>query len=34
MPTIVRPSAYDFIPDRPSLSKLWESAQGCTACDL
>jgi DNA polymerase len=34
MPAILRPSAYDFIPDRPTLPRLWEAAQECTACDL
>jgi DNA polymerase len=28
------PSAFEFIPERPTLPKLWEAAQGCTACDL
>jgi len=28
------PSALDFIPDRPTLPRLREAAQGCTACDL
>jgi uracil-DNA glycosylase family protein len=28
------PSAYDFIPDHPTLPKLREAAQGCRACDL
>jgi DNA polymerase len=30
----VHPSAYEFIPERPTIPKLWEAAQGCTACDL
>ena len=34
MPAIHHPSANDFIPDRPTLQKLWDAAQGCTACDL
>jgi uracil-DNA glycosylase family protein len=28
------PSAFTFIPERPTIPKLWEAAQGCTACDL
>jgi DNA polymerase len=28
------PSAFEFIPERPTVPKLWEAAQGCTACDL
>ncbi|HEY4573583.1 MAG TPA: uracil-DNA glycosylase family protein, partial [Thermoanaerobaculia bacterium] len=28
------PSAFEFIPERPTIPKLWEAAQGCTACDL
>jgi DNA polymerase len=27
-------SAFTFIPERPTIPKLWEAAQGCTACDL
>jgi DNA polymerase len=34
MPAIVHPSAYEFIPERPTVPKLWEAAQACTACDL
>ena len=34
MPAIVHPSAYEFIPERPTIPKLWEAAQACTACDL
>jgi uracil-DNA glycosylase family protein len=34
MPAIVRPSAYEFIPPKPTLSKLWQAAQGCRACEL
>jgi DNA polymerase len=34
MPATAHPSAYEFIPERPTLPKLWEAAQGCTACDL
>jgi DNA polymerase len=30
----IHPSAFEFIPDRPTIPKLWEAAQGCTACDL
>src|SRR3954470_1701684 len=32
--TTPHPSAFEFIPDRPTIPKLWEAAQGCTACDL
>jgi len=28
------PSAFEFIPERPTIPKLWEAAQGCRACDL
>ena len=28
------PSAYDFIPERPTVEKLVVAAQSCTACDL
>jgi DNA polymerase len=28
------PSAFEFIPERPTIPKLWQAAQGCTACDL
>jgi uracil-DNA glycosylase len=28
------PSAFEFIPERPTIPKLREAAQGCTACDL
>jgi DNA polymerase len=34
MPTDPHPSAYEFIPPRPTLPKLWQAAQGCRACDL
>ncbi len=29
-----RPSAYEYIPERPTIPKLWDAAQGCKACDL
>jgi uracil-DNA glycosylase family protein len=32
--TTAHPSAFEFIPERPTVPKLWEAAQGCTACDL
>jgi uracil-DNA glycosylase family protein len=32
--TTTHPSAFEFIPERPTVPKLWEAAQGCTACDL
>jgi uracil-DNA glycosylase family protein len=28
------PSAFEFIPERPTIPKLREAAQACTACDL
>jgi len=28
------PSAFEFIPERPTIPKLWQAAQACTACDL
>jgi len=28
------PSAYELIPERPTILKLWQAAQRCTACDL
>jgi len=33
MPTL-HPSAHDFIPAHPTLARLWQAAQGCTACNL
>ncbi len=37
MPTATRlkhPSAYEFIPPKPTLTKLWQAAQDCRACEL
>ena len=34
MSTIAHPSAYEFIPPKPTLSKLWQAAQDCRACEL
>ena len=35
MPTKTsHPSAFEFIPERPTIPKLWQAAQGCRACDL
>lgn len=37
MPTVTRlthPSAYEFIPPKPTLTKLWQAAQECRACEL
>lgn len=37
MPTAARPihpSAYEYIPPSPTLSKLWQAAQKCRACEL
>jgi DNA polymerase len=30
----VHPSAFSFVPDRPTIPRLWQAAQACTACDL
>ena len=30
----IHPSAFTFIPEKPTLPKLWQAAQACTACDL
>jgi uracil-DNA glycosylase family protein len=34
MPAHPHPSAYEYIPSKPTLPKLWQAAQGCRACDL
>ncbi|HWM89145.1 MAG TPA: UdgX family uracil-DNA binding protein [Thermoanaerobaculia bacterium] len=34
MPRLAHPSAYEFIPPKPTLSKLSQAAQGCRACEL
>jgi DNA polymerase len=34
MPLTTHPSAFEFIPERPTVPKLWQAAQACTACDL
>jgi uracil-DNA glycosylase len=37
MPTVARithPSAYELIPPKPTLTKLWQAAQDCRACEL
>ncbi|HVG09784.1 MAG TPA: UdgX family uracil-DNA binding protein [Thermoanaerobaculia bacterium] len=37
MPTDIRvshPSAYEFIPPKPTLTRLWQAAQECRACEL
>src|ERR1700710_925111 len=34
MAKTTHPSAFTFIPEQPTLPKLWQAAQGCTACDL
>jgi uracil-DNA glycosylase len=34
MPKTTHPSAYELIPERPTIPKLWQAAQACTACDL
>jgi uracil-DNA glycosylase family protein len=33
-PKTAHPSAFEFIPERPTIPKLWQAAQGCRACDL
>lgn len=33
MPT-THPSAFEFIPENPTIPKLWKAAQECRACDL
>ncbi len=34
MARLVYPSAREFIPERPTIPKLWEAAQECRGCDL
>lgn len=34
MATALHPSAYELIPPRPTIPKLWQAAQGCRACEL
>ena len=34
MATAPHPSAYELIPPKPTIPKLWEAAQGCRACEL
>ncbi|MEA2603779.1 MAG: uracil-DNA glycosylase [Acidobacteriota bacterium] len=34
MPTLIYPSAFEFIPEKPTLASLTRAAQGCKACDL
>lgn len=34
MPPSIHPTAYEIIPDHPTIPKLWQAAQTCTACDL
>ena len=34
MPTLIYPSAFEFIPERPTLANLSRAAQDCRACDL
>jgi len=34
MPATPHPSAFTFIPERPTLASLTRAAQDCTACDL
>lgn len=34
MRTEIHPPAQEFIPERPTIPRLWEAAQGCRACDL
>jgi DNA polymerase len=30
----LHPSAYEFIPEKPTIPSLWQAAQGCRACEL
>ena len=34
MATAPHPSAYEFIPPKPTIPKLWQADQGCRACEL
>ena len=34
VPRVTHPSAYEFIPPKPTLIKLWQAAQECRACEL
>jgi uracil-DNA glycosylase len=34
VPRVTHPSAFEFIPERPTIPKLWQAVQGCRACDL
>lgn len=34
MPATAHPSAYELIPQKPTIPKLWQAAQGCRACEL
>jgi DNA polymerase len=34
MPTLTHPSTYELIPPRPTLTRLWQAAQDCRACEL
>ncbi len=34
MPAKIHPSAFTFIPEKPTLASLTQAAQDCTACDL
>jgi uracil-DNA glycosylase family protein len=34
MPALTYPSAYELIPPKPTLTKLWQAAQECRACEL
>ena len=34
VPRVTHPSAYEFIPPKPTLTKLWQAAQECRACEL
>ena len=34
MPALTHPSAYEFIPPKPTLTRLWQAAQECRACEL
>jgi uracil-DNA glycosylase family protein len=34
MRTEIHPPTQEFIPERPTIPKLWQAAQGCRGCDL
>ncbi|MFP5285406.1 MAG: UdgX family uracil-DNA binding protein [Thermoanaerobaculia bacterium] len=34
VPRVTHPSAHEFIPAKPTLTRLWQAAQECRACEL